>query len=149
MPYAWPFGANLHDRPWRGQPYDLAVWARMPLHSWGGSIRVLARRGVGTSLSMKTTLDDLRRAAEALPPGASITLPREALLEVLSHDAAEAPDSDTPPDRLLKASEVAERLAVSRKFIYEHLDRWPFVRRIGSTVRFSEKGLERWLARQR
>jgi predicted DNA-binding transcriptional regulator AlpA len=100
---------------------------------------------------MKTTLDDLRRAAEALPPGASITLPVEVLLEALSNDGASpiVPDPDALPDRLLKASEVAERLGVSKKWVYENRAALPFTRRIGSALRFDAEGLERWLARQR
>lgn len=43
------------------------------------------------------TLADLRRAVEALPPGSSVTLPREALLQALGDGAAPAvPDA---PDR--------------------------------------------------
>lgn len=49
-------------------------------------------------------------------------------------------------DRLLTAQQVADRLGLSRDAIYRQKDRWPFTRRIGRAVRFSERGLGRWIA---
>lgn len=100
-------------------------------------------------MERKTTLDDLRRAAEALPPGSSIVLSREVLLEVLADNGANSPDADDTPTRLLTASEAAARLGMSRKLVYSRAPSWPFTRRIGSALRFDAAGLERWLARQR
>jgi excisionase family DNA binding protein len=52
------------------------------------------------------------------------------------------------PDRLLTVREVARRLGVSPRYVYSRVDKYPFARRIGAkTLRFSERGLERWLAR--
>ncbi len=52
-------------------------------------------------------------------------------------------------DWLLTATEVAERLGVSRRYVYEHAAEFPFTRRLGTrAVRFSERGLTRWQARQ-
>ncbi len=52
-------------------------------------------------------------------------------------------------DRLLTATEVAERLHTSRRYVYEHAAEFPFTRRLGTRpVRFSERGLVRWLARR-
>lgn len=49
-------------------------------------------------------------------------------------------------DRLLSAREVAERLGMDRRAVYRRADKWPFTRRLGpNTVRFSERGLDRWL----
>lgn len=53
------------------------------------------------------TLTELRRLAESLPPGASLTLPREALLELCGENGAAAAveqESD------LTAAQLAERL---------------------------------------
>ena len=103
----------------------------------------------------KATIDSLRRAAEALPPGSFIMLPCSALLKTseLTNGAepiSPEPVTVEPHDRLLKVSEVAERLGVSRKWVYDHADSFPFTRRLGGqTLRFSERGLERWLAQQR
>jgi excisionase family DNA binding protein len=54
-------------------------------------------------------------------------------------------------DRLLSARQVAERLGVSTYFIYRAVanGQLPFARRLGPRkLRFSERELERWLARQ-
>ncbi len=92
------------------------------------------------------SLADLKRAAEALPPGGSLTLPREALLDALSSPAA--PPKDEKPDRLLTVREAAHRLGVSPRFVYNHAGQFPFTRRLSpKAVRFSERGLEQWLAR--
>jgi excisionase family DNA binding protein len=53
------------------------------------------------------------------------------------------------PERLLKPLEAAERLGVSRNWIYVHAPKLPFTVRFGGRVRFSEKGLERYLANRR
>jgi len=51
---------------------------------------------------------------------------------------------------MLTAGEVAERLHCSKQHVYREARRWPFTRKLARRVlRFSETGLERWLARQR
>jgi excisionase family DNA binding protein len=51
---------------------------------------------------------------------------------------------------LIDADEAATRLGMSKDWLYRHARRLPFTRRMGSrSVRFSETGLERWLAHQR
>ena len=53
------------------------------------------------------------------------------------------------PDRLLTASEAAERLGVSRRWMYRHQAQLPFAKKLsGGTLRFSEHGLERWKDRR-
>ena len=95
----------------------------------------------------KYSLADLRRAVEALPPGSSLTLPREALLQALDGSNGAPPAAD-PPDRLLSVREAAERLGVSRRYLYGRAHLFPFTKRLSAKVlRFSSLGLERWLAR--
>lgn len=54
-----------------------------------------------------------------------------------------------PPDRLLDAAEVAARLGMKRKHVYNRAAAWPFTRRLGQrTLRFSERGLEQWIAKR-
>jgi excisionase family DNA binding protein len=94
------------------------------------------------------TLADLRRAIEALPAGSSITLPRDALLQAINGNGAAPKPEPEQADRLLTVTEVAKRLDVSRRYVYGHIDEFPFVRRLGpKTLRFSERGLDKWLAR--
>lgn len=89
----------------------------------------------------------LREVATSLPPGTAIPVAREWILALL-----EATTGTTPPalDRMLTAGEVAERLHCSKQHVYREARRWPFTRKLARRVlRFSETGLERWLARQR
>ena len=94
------------------------------------------------------TLADLRRAIEALPPGSSVTLPRDALLQAINGNGAAPTLEPEQADHLLTVSETATRLGVSRRYVYAHVKQYPFVRRLGpKTLRFSERGLEKWMAR--
>jgi excisionase family DNA binding protein len=53
------------------------------------------------------------------------------------------------PDTLLKAEQAAERLGVSKRWMYAHADTLPFTRRLtGGTVRFSSHGLKKWKERR-
>ncbi len=61
-----------------------------------------------------------------------------------------APRKPAKSDRMLTAAEVAERLNVPRRFVYDHADKWPFTIRLDEgTLRFSERGLDRWLEHRR
>jgi excisionase family DNA binding protein len=49
------------------------------------------------------------------------------------------------PDRLLTVLEAADRLGVSKRWMYRKADELPFTRRLsGGTLRFSASGLDRW-----
>ena len=51
-------------------------------------------------------------------------------------------------DQLLTAKAAAERLGVDERWIYRRADSLPFTKRLGErTLRFSERGLEQWLAK--
>lgn len=58
-------------------------------------------------------------------------------------------EGDTGPatgDQLLDVEAVAEILEVDERYVYDHADEWPFTRRISPRkLRFSERGLYRWL----
>jgi excisionase family DNA binding protein len=59
--------------------------------------------------------------------------------------AAQPSRNGSGPDRLLTAQEAAERLGVSRRWVYRKAGSLPFARRLGQgTLRFSERALERW-----
>lgn len=114
-------------------------------------------------------MDVTRRLAElADDPDRIEDLPREDLPELLSeleglrarlqlrlsrpptgreNGREEAPRTD---DRLLDVEEVADRLDVTERYVYDRADDWPFTRRISPRkLRFSEEGLYRWLEARR
>jgi predicted DNA-binding transcriptional regulator AlpA len=110
------------------------------------------------------TLDELRRAAELLPPGASVTLPREALLDAIA--APVSLDIETtgaatwreklwtcPGDTRLGVPEVAEALnrpvsavyrAVAKK---EGAHRLP-ASRLGGELVFTAADVRAWIERE-
>lgn len=91
-------------------------------------------------------LPELVGAAEAL---------RARLWARLQEAAAPKPPAErTPgsgePDRLLKAKEAAEILNVDTRWMYRHADSLPFTKRLADrVVRFSERGLRRWIENRR
>ena len=71
----------------------------------------------------------------------------DVLLDLDRADTSLLPGAEQP-DRLLTSEDAAMRLGVSRRYTYTHADTYPFTRRLGpKTLRFSERGLEKWLAR--
>jgi predicted DNA-binding transcriptional regulator AlpA len=51
-------------------------------------------------------------------------------------------------DRLLTAEETASKLGLKKDYLYKNADQFPFTIRIGSLMRFSEQGIEKFI-RQR
>jgi predicted DNA-binding transcriptional regulator AlpA len=49
------------------------------------------------------------------------------------------------PDRLLEVAEAAAMLKVCTMTLYRSADRYPFTRRIGRRLRFSESGIRRFI----
>lgn len=86
-------------------------------------------------------------AAERLR--AALQAAADALVELLTEGESGTPKPAAVADRLLAVAEVAKRTGLSADYIYRHGKRWPFARRIGRAVRFSEAGLEHWLANRR
>lgn len=53
------------------------------------------------------------------------------------------------PDRLLTLDDAARQLGVKTTWLQRHARSLPFARRLGHrTLRFSARGIERWLARR-
>jgi predicted DNA-binding transcriptional regulator AlpA len=73
----------------------------------------------------------------------------DALVDLLTDRTSRTSAPAPGPERLLTAQEVAIRTGLSVDFIYRRAKRWPFTRKIGRASRFSEAGLERWLASRR
>jgi predicted DNA-binding transcriptional regulator AlpA len=84
-----------------------------------------------------------------MPPGSLV--PVDWVLGQLA--TKPEPPSPTPAtdaaDRLLDVGEAAERLGVSKRWMYRRAAALPFTRRLSAgTLRFSSAGLERWQQRQ-
>ena len=108
----------------------------------------VVREVCGKAGRMTAARDHLRALVEALPPEAPVTVPRAWLVELLEGAALEAPP--TQADKLLTAKDVADRLGWSKRSVYRAAPRWKFTVHLNpKTLRFSERGLERWLGRGR
>ncbi len=106
-------------------------------------------------MTAREITDTLARALEAIPPeelplliGELARLQAEASVRLTSGAANRRRDR-TPeaPDVLLGVEEAARRLGSSPDYLYRSKD-LPFRERIGRRVRFSAKGIERYI-RQR
>ena len=107
------------------------------------------------SADLATIASDPRRI-ESVPPNAipemlgAVEVLRAMLWARLQANAVPAPvepprANGRGPDVLLTAQQAAERLGVSRRWMYSHAPKLGFTKRLsGGTLRFSERGLERW-----
>jgi len=90
-----------------------------------------------------------RRAVDAERLGASAPVAsvlRAVLADLRAVDGATLAD---PDDTLLTVAQVAPQLGVSPWWLYRNARTLPFARKLGRrTLRFSEKGLRRWLLRR-
>ena len=57
----------------------------------------------------------------------------------------QASPSPREPDHLVAVEEAANRLGISTDYLYRHADEYPFTRRIGSSLRFSSVGIDRFI----
>ncbi len=56
----------------------------------------------------------------------------------------------TEPDQLLTVEEAAKLLGVTPRWLYDKANSLPFTRRLGArTLRFSEQGIQRYIAKKR
>jgi predicted DNA-binding transcriptional regulator AlpA len=95
--------------------------------------------------------DPLTLPAEQIPAAVAVIggwLTQLAARQMTAPALAASTVSDT--DRMLTVKEVAERLRCSTKSVYRRAKTLPFARHNGSRAWiFSERGLTKWLARQR
>lgn len=113
-------------------------------------------------------MDAARTLAElAADPDRLEDLPAEDLPEVLaaaervraqvwqrlnrpSKPTANGTDVEKEPDQMLTVDKAADRLSVAPDWLYRRSDSLPFARKLSDrTLRFSERGLERWLETRR
>lgn len=69
-------------------------------------------------------------------------------LRDVDHMETTAPNGNEP-DQLADINKAAEILDVKDRYLYDHHDRFPFTRRIGRHLRFSTRGITRYLTRKR
>ena len=111
------------------------------------------------SLRPVPNLDDLATHPEQvrdLPPEAArdllarvIGLQTALLARALQPHAAVNGHGETPAeDRLLTVEEAARMLGLSKDHLYRASGKYPFTVRLGSRLRFSARGIERYI-RQR
>jgi hypothetical protein len=99
------------------------------------------------------TRDDLRRAAELLPPGAALLLPREALLAALNDGSSTASLDGIPNEApaqeecWLTAEEVAVKLNVTPRWCYDHAAQLGAKRLTRRCVRFSSLAVAKYMKR--
>ena len=105
-------------------------------------------------------IHDPERVAEIAPERvgevlAEVEALRARLWGRLMQPVSPAGDGDDPAqgksgDRLLTVAEAAEVLAVDQRWMYRHADQLPFTRRLSPrALRFSERGLRRWMETRR
>jgi hypothetical protein len=90
--------------------------------------------------------------AEAATALAELAMLQAALMAQLAPKPSASPADRAKPegDQLLTAEDVAERLQRSVDWVYRQARHWPFTRRLTRrTLRFSEAGLQRFLAQRR
>ena len=109
-------------------------------------------------MSEPVTLAELReRIAHRIADAETMnsTAPVADILRLVHEELEHLSNGGTPrriqePEKLLTAQQVAETLSVAPRWVYEHADRLPFMRRIGSrSLRFSSRGLEKYMAQPR
>jgi len=95
---------------------------------------------------MQTGLQNVLKEVSELPPE---QLPRllgelgEIRCTAIARLSAVAPAP--VQDQLLDVEAAAQRLGVSRDYLYRHHAELPFTRRMGKALRFSLLGIEKWL----
>jgi hypothetical protein len=110
-------------------------------------------------LPRRDLVEILGRVAQRLAlvdPAEVDAVPREALADVVTRAAAiqaramarlasPATEIAMTEDKLLTLDEAAEALRKSPSWLYHHARKLPFTRRVGRGLRFSSRGLRRYL----
>lgn len=97
-----------------------------------------------------TAREHLRALADALPPGAAVSVPREWLLELLAAPGpAPAPAPPAADEPLLTVQEVADRFGVTPDWLYRHWKAVGGVKLGRKVLRFPAAALPRYLAARR
>jgi hypothetical protein len=95
-------------------------------------------------------LEQLLEAVKAMPREWAPQILAAALARMMEVSATppRPPEPQTRGDRWLTPEECANRLGWSRKRLYRRARSLPFLAREGRSLRFSERGLTRWMAQR-
>lgn len=109
---------------------------------------------------MTTSRSDIPPATPAIQPRGQVPrdmvgidslfadLVERVAAAVVGRLQAAADHRHAEPDRLVTKAEAADRLGVTPAWLSRHAGALPFTRKLGrKTVRFSVRGIERWLTR--
>jgi hypothetical protein len=91
-------------------------------------------------------LEALRKRLSEIP---SEQLPRLLgdleVIRAMAWQRTAAPSPIQAPDQLLDAAAAAERLGVSKDYVYDHAEQFPFMQRMGRKMLFSARGIDRYI----
>lgn len=100
---------------------------------------------------VNTIIDDVRKRAAGLSPAENSALLVGLVVALMPATSAEngtKPEAQVDGDRLLTVEEAARKLCCSKDALYRHSDRYrAFTVHDGGRLRFSLKGIERYIAR--
>lgn len=96
-----------------------------------------------------TLAERVRAIVDAMPSGASVTLPVSELRQWIEAEGPALPAVPESPEEWLTAEQVAERLGVTQRWCYDHAEALGARKLSRRCVRFSSRAIARYLARQR
>lgn len=74
---------------------------------------------------------------------------RSVLQELRDVDGTDSTaSSGSESDRLINVREAADLLGCTTRYLYDNHHQFPFTRRLGRQLRFSTRGIEKYLARR-
>ena len=112
------------------------------------SVSAVSPPNASTLAQLRADLESQAATAEAYNATAPVAGVLRSVVERLAGiEAGNGTPPTAKPDRLMKVEEVAERLGMSRSWVYQNRRSLPCYKEIkDGVVRFSERKLERFLA---
>lgn len=118
----------------------------MPCNDLRGAVPRLLPAAPGVPV---TLAERVRAIVDAMPSGASVTLPVSELRQWIDAEGVAPPALPEPVEEWLTAEQVAERLGVTQRWCYDHQEALGARRLSRRCVRFSGRAIARYMARQR
>ena len=108
----------------------------------GSSAKIAAVPTLADLLADPRKLDGLPREAIPHLRGELAQLDSRLLSKLVDHDHH---DGSAEHDQLLNVSEAAARLGVKTDFLYHNSKALPFTRHVGRSLRFSARGIDKYI----